>query len=104
MPIITLTRIDIIGYNYTLVHKLNDKINYINLTTLKNLDEFVGKNIHNVTIQYGGVKGYAKRVNIVVKYDNMTITFNFRNKDGGVYPTHLMANFNINYEYIKNKN
>tara|TARA_B110000208_G_C11788192_1_gene436402 strand:+ start:113 stop:1252 length:1140 start_codon:yes stop_codon:yes gene_type:complete len=45
---------------------------------------------------YGGKKKEAKRVDIEIETDDMIYRFNIRAKDGKVYPSHLMCDF----EYI----
>ena len=83
----------VIGYGYILVHKNNGHIEYHDLRTEKNLDSYIG-HIKKAEILYP-IDGKAKRIDIVVTIDKLEIKFNIRSKDGGLFPTHLMADYNF---------
>ena len=82
---------DIIGYGYVLVVNINGKIFYYDLQTKQDLENFIG-NFKSAKIYYGGLKKNGKRVDIIVNTDNLTLDINIRAKDGGIIPTHFMAN------------
>lgn len=42
---------------------------------------------------YGGKSKKGKRIDVEIKTKDMIYTFNIRNKQGGVYPSHLMCDF-----------
>ena len=82
----------VIGYGFILVHKNNKgHIEYYDLRTERDLDSYIGK-IKKAEILYPS-DGKAKRIDIVVTIDKLEIKFNIRSKDGGLLPTHLMADY-----------
>ena len=84
----------VIGYNYVLVHKLdNGQIHYYNLMTEKDLNNFIGK-VQSMEVLYPN-DGRAKRVDILLETTNLKIKFNIRSKTGGIEPTHLMSDYTI---------
>lgn len=90
----------VIGYNYILVHKIGKDIHYIDMTK-ENRDKLVS-NLNKSTIYYGGKTGKGKRIDIEVEFQNMKLLMNIRSKTGGIYPTHLMADYTINPSlYVK---
>ena len=44
---------------------------------------------------YGGMKSGGKRIDIVVDTPYITLKFNIRNKQGGVYPSHIMCDYSF---------
>ena len=46
-----------------------------------------------VFVQYGGTGGVAKRVNVKFTTGKYKITINIRNKQGGIAPSHIMADY-----------
>ena len=90
----------VIGYNYILVHKIGKEIHYINMTK-ENRDKLVS-NLNKSTIYYGGKSGKGKRIDVELEFQNMKLLMNIRSKTGGIYPTHLMADYTINPSfYVK---
>ena len=86
----------VMGYGYILVHQISGtNIEYIDLMTESSMKKFIS-DIESATVEYP-VGGSAKRVNIVVKYPSIEFSINIRSKDGGVLPTHIMAD----YKFIK---
>ena len=56
------------------------------------MDRSVG--IGDIKIQYGGVQGKGKRVNIICESSKYEFTFNFRGKQSdATYPTHIMCDY-----------
>ncbi len=87
----------VVGYNYILVHKIGSQVHYVDLRTERDMKNLVGNNIKHAEIWYGGKNGVGKVVYINVQLQNMDIMFNFRNKQGGVYPKSLMADYTIHH-------
>ena len=80
------------GYGYWMVHGLDNGTTDIYQMTQSVMDKSV--KIGNITIQYGGVNGKGKRVNILCESNKYKFTFNFRGKQSGdTYPTHLMCDY-----------
>jgi len=44
-------------------------------------------------VYYGGIDGKGKRVDIVFESDKYYFKVNIRNKQGGIYPTHIMCDY-----------
>ena len=84
----------VVGYNYVLVHKIGNKVHYVDLRTEKDMKNLIGK-VKDAEIWYGGENGNGKRVDVVVNLTHMKVKFNIRNKQGGLYPTHIMADYTI---------
>lgn len=86
----------IIGCGYIMVHKYgNGATEYIDLQSADKLDKYLG-DIVSAKIRYP-INGDAKRVDIKIAYPGIFFNFNFRPKNGGIYPTHLMAD----YKFLK---
>ena len=82
-----------IGYGYHMVHKLGGKI------VSKKIDSAYrdkASRVNNVIVYYGGKTGTGARVDIEVTTPVYKLKFNFRNKQGGKYISHLMCD----YSYI----
>lgn len=82
---------DIIGYGYVLIININGNILYYDLQTEQDLENFIG-NFKSAKIYYGGLKKNGKRIDIIVNTNNLKLDINIRAKDGGIIPTHFMAN------------
>ena len=80
------------GYGYWMVHGLdNGSVDMYQMTKSK-MSSSVG--IGNITIQYGGVNGKGKRVNVLCESSKYKFSFNFRGKQSAAtYPTHLMCDY-----------
>jgi hypothetical protein len=50
-------------------------------------------NLISYASYYGGKYKKSKRIDIEIKTNDMIYTFNIRNKQGGIYPSHLMCDF-----------
>ena len=86
----------VMGYGYILVHQINGaNIEYIDLLTEAAMNNFIS-DIESATVEYP-IGGSAKRVNVVVKYPSIEFSINIRSKDGGILPTHIMAD----YKFVK---
>jgi len=84
-----------VGYGYHMVHLLGSNIKHKEMTK-SYLDQ--ASMPKSCTVFYGGLGSSAagKRVDIIVETNAYKLQFNLRSKSGGLYPTHLM----IDYEYI----
>ena len=59
-------------------------------------DEYLkkaAKPTSGIFVEYGGAGGTAKRVNVKFTTGKYKITINIRNKQGGIAPTHIMADY-----------
>ena len=70
--------------------------NHLNLAlnSSEALNKYI-KDINKAVVLYPK-DGKAKRVDVVIEYDEIKFKLNIRSKDGGVNPTHLMAD----YEFV----
>ena len=73
----------VIGYNYILIHELGPDIHCYDLKTQEDLDNFIGR-LEYAKVLYP-INGEAKRVDIIVKFSNIVIKFNIRNKQSGIF-------------------
>lgn len=82
----------VMGYGFILVHQISGtNIEYIDLLTEDSMKHFIS-DIESAYVEYP-TGGSAKRVNVVVKYPSIEFSINIRSKDGGVLPTHIMADY-----------
>lgn len=82
----------VMGYGFVLVHQSNKgDVDFIDLTTESALNEFIA-DIEEAHVEYPK-PGEAKRVDVVIKYPKIEFKINIRSKDGGVLPTHIMADY-----------
>ena len=79
-----------VGYGYHLVHKVGSQIHHFEMTKGK-LQKACTPN--QVTVRYP--YGTAKRVDVTVTTPVFQLKINIRNKQGGLYPTHVMADYKI---------
>ena len=85
----------VMGYGFIMVHQIKgDNVEYIDLLTSEALNKYI-KDINKAVVLYPK-DGKAKRVDVVIEYDEIKFKLNIRSKDGGVNPTHLMAD----YEFV----
>lgn len=82
-----------IGYGYHMVHKMGGKI--ISKPVTKQYRDMAAR-VQNVRVYYGGKTGTGKRVDIEVTTPKYILKFNFRNKQGGKYISHLMCDYSYN--------
>ena len=55
-----------------------------------------------VELQYGGGDGKSKRINMIFSTNKYDFTFNIRNKQGAVYPSHTNGDYVLNVSAPKN--
>jgi hypothetical protein len=86
----------VIGQGYLLVHKFDNHTSVTNMTTelLEKLTSF-----DTSTIAYPK-DGSAKRIDVFFENEYISIKMNIRNKQGDVYPSHIMADYKFK-KYVK---
>lgn len=61
------------------------------------IDEKYNKKASTITsnpqVYYGGIDGKGKRIDVVFESDKYYFKVNIRNKQGGLYPTHIMCDY-----------
>ena len=80
-----------IGYGFHYVHaKKPNEIHHFEMT--KSFMEKLAKPTSAIAY-YGGKTSAGKRVDIDIDTPNITLKINIRNKQGGVYPSHIMCDY-----------
>ena len=80
-----------IGYGYHYVHaKRPNEIHHFKMTRSKMMKL---ANPQKAMLYYGGKTSAGKRVDIEVDTPMITLKFNIRNKQGGIYPSHIMCDY-----------
>lgn len=80
-----------IGYGYHYIHaKRPSEIHHLKMTR-----QFMKKlaDPKRASIFYGGKTGPGKRVDIEIETPMIDLKINIRNKQGGIYPTHIMCDY-----------
>ena len=72
---------------------MNNGIIYYEQITSSNYKKYADP-IGKVEIIYPE-PGTAKRIDIKVKTNKLEIKYNIRNKQGGIYPSHIMADYKM---------
>ena len=81
-----------IGSGYWMVHGQPDQsVNFYYMDTAKN--KIASKAPSTVQINYGGSRGNGKRVDIEFETDYFEFKVNIRNKQRGLYPSHIMLDY-----------
>lgn len=81
-----------IGYGYWMVHGGTSggvKIYEIDNTYMKSASSITG----SIKIMYGGSQGKGKRIDIHMESSKYKFMWNLRNKQSGVYPSHIMCDY-----------
>jgi hypothetical protein len=78
-----------IGYGFILVHKEGSKVNSTFMTK-QVLDQ--ASIVQSVHVKYPE-PGAAKRVDVFVETPMFSLKINIRNKQGGLYPSHIMSDY-----------
>lgn len=81
-----------IGSGYWMVHGMEGgKVYFWEMSSAKNpqYSTITG----DVEIQYGGAQGKGKRIDIVFSNQYFDFKINIRNKQGGLYPSHIMCDY-----------
>lgn len=79
-----------IGFGFHMVHKMGAQI--ISKVVDKSYRDTASK-VQTVKVFYGGKTGTGKRVDIEVTTPKYVLKFNFRNKQGGNFISHLMCDY-----------
>lgn len=82
-----------IGYGYYMLHKRGKNVEYYKMD-ITNLKKSV--KVNKVVILWPDA-GSAKRIDIQILTDKYVFKVNIRNKQGGLYPTHIMCD----YKYVQ---
>lgn len=77
----------VIGYGYVMVHSKRSHIHVFTMDERK-MNSYLS--VKSAIIEYP-LNGSAKRVDVKIELEGMSIKINIRASDGGVYPTHLFA-------------
>jgi hypothetical protein len=81
-----------IGADYWMVHGQPDKsVNFYYMDKTKN--EKASEAPKDVQVKYGGAGGRAKRVDVEFSNTSFDFSLNIRNKQSGVYPSHIMLDY-----------
>ena len=81
-----------IGYGYYMVHKKGKKVEYYEMTRRRMMDS---AKVRSVKVLYPK-PGSAKRIDIEVITKLYIFKINIRNKQGGLYPSHIMCDYKPN--------
>ena len=84
-----------IGYGYYMVHRKGKKVEYYEMNRRRMMDS---AKVKSVTILYPK-PGSAKRLDIEVVTKLYIFKINIRNKQGGLYPSHIMCDYVPNPDF-----
>ena len=77
-----------VSKDYWMLHKIGNEVKFYWINDI--LPELYPK---SCIVYYGGKSGEAKRVDVIVQTSKMELNFNIRNKESGIYPTHIMCDY-----------
>ena len=81
-----------IGSDYYMVHGLEGKrVNFWYMNPLKN--KAMATPTSDITAYYGGTSGMGKRLDVVFSNRYFDFKLNIRNKQSGLYPSHIMLDY-----------
>lgn len=83
----------VIGYGYIMVHKMGRKVYVFEMDEAK-MNSFI--KVNSAKIEYPK-DGTAKRIDIKIELAGMSLNINIRSSDGGIYPSHIFANYTIHH-------
>ena len=86
-----------IGYGYYMVHRKGKKVEFYEMSRRRMMDS---AKVKSVTILYPE-PGSAKRLDIEVVTKLYIFKINIRNKQGGLYPSHIMCDYKPNPQALK---
>ena len=74
-----------------MVHQSGPKFTVFEMTEqlMKKSSKLTGQ----VMLHYGGQRGNGKRLDITCESSEYKFMFNLRNKQGGLYPSHIMCDY-----------
>lgn len=81
-----------VGYGYWMCHFDGGKLHFyeVDQTYMNRASNLIGNTIE---IQYGGATGTGKRINMNFETSLYEFSFNIRNKQGGIYPSHSNGDY-----------
>ena len=81
-----------VGYGYWMCHYSGSNLKFyeIDQNYMNRAATLIGD---SVEINYGGVSGTGKRIDMIFETQSYEFKFNIRNKSGGVYPTHTNGDY-----------
>tara|TARA_B100000085_G_scaffold73943_1_gene66449 strand:+ start:105 stop:1259 length:1155 start_codon:yes stop_codon:yes gene_type:complete len=80
-----------IGSNYFMIHAKTGGIDFYHMS--KSTNRSASKVSGDMTIYYGGKDGKGKRIDIHFSNQHFDFKLNIRNKQAGVYPSHMMLDY-----------
>jgi len=86
-----------VGYGYYMVHRKGKKVEFYEMSRRRMIDS---AKVKSVTILYPK-PGSAKRLDIEVVTKLYIFKINIRNKQGGLYPSHIMCDYKPNPQALK---
>ncbi len=81
-----------VGYGYWMCHYTGSALHFYEIDR-KYMQDASTLLSNKVEVNYGGVSGTGKRIDIVFETKSYEFKFNIRNKSGGVYPTHTNGDY-----------
>ena len=81
-----------IGAGYFMIHETNGKIKYWYISDAEN-KKYANIDSCKFTAYYGGKSGKGKRIDIEFSNNYYDFKMNIRNKQSGVYPSHIMMDY-----------
>ena len=81
-----------VGYGYWMCHYTGSQLHFYEIDEkyMNDASTLLGNTIE---VNYGGVSGTGKRIDIIFETKSYEFKFNIRNKSGGVYPTHTNGDY-----------
>lgn len=81
-----------VGYGYWMCHYTGSHLHFyeIDRQYMENASTLLS---NKVEVNYGGVSGTGKRIDMLFETKSYEFKFNIRNKSGGVYPTHTNGDY-----------
>jgi len=81
-----------VGYGYWMCHYTGSALHFYEIDR-KYMEDASTLLSDKVEVNYGGVSGTGKRIDMVFETKSYEFKFNIRNKSGGVYPTHTNGDY-----------
>lgn len=83
-----------IGYGYHLVHAKNATSPDIDHMVMEESEAGKYVRVNKIVVKYPS-PGTAKRIDVIIDTPKFKFKLNFRNKGGGVFPSHLLCDYQI---------
>lgn len=81
-----------VGYGYWMCHYTGSALHFYEIDR-KYMEDAATLLSNKVEVNYGGVSGTGKRIDMIFETKTYEFKFNIRNKQGGVYPTHSNGDY-----------